>query len=183
MEPVYILGGGRTDFKRNLKKEGKTIRDLITEAGRKAIDDAKIDPGRSRPARWVISMPANLRNSSTSAHLCRRSIRHFMASRRCIPKLRALPARFRCCSVRNGSWADFMTSFWSSARNNRRRCRPCDGGDVLGRGGGFHIEPPEYGDFMFPKFFGSIAQIYFEKYGVSEESLARSCTRITRMPG
>jgi hypothetical protein len=26
MEPVYILGGGRTDFKRNLKKEGKTIR-------------------------------------------------------------------------------------------------------------------------------------------------------------
>ena len=37
-EPVYILGGGRTDFKRNLKKEGKTIRDLITEAGKKAID-------------------------------------------------------------------------------------------------------------------------------------------------
>ena len=44
MEPVYILGGGRTDFKRNLKKEGKTIRHLITEAGKKAIDDAKIDP-------------------------------------------------------------------------------------------------------------------------------------------
>src|SRR5438034_10921697 len=43
-EPVYILGGGRTDFKRNLKKEGKTIRHLIIEAGRKAIDDAKIDP-------------------------------------------------------------------------------------------------------------------------------------------
>src|SRR5881398_2592204 len=44
MEPVYILGGGRTDFKRNLKKEGKTIRNLITEAGKKALDDAKIDP-------------------------------------------------------------------------------------------------------------------------------------------
>src|SRR2546426_12835900 len=43
-EPVYILGGGRTDFKRNLKKEGKTIRHLIIEAGKKAIDDAKIDP-------------------------------------------------------------------------------------------------------------------------------------------
>ena len=43
-ESVYILGGGRTDFKRNLKKEGKTIRDIIIEAGRKAIDDAKIDP-------------------------------------------------------------------------------------------------------------------------------------------
>src|SRR5438477_236347 len=44
-EPVYILGGARTDFKRNLKKEGKTIRHLITEAGKKALDDAKIDPG------------------------------------------------------------------------------------------------------------------------------------------
>lgn len=45
MNEVYILGGERTDFKRNLKKEGKTIRHLITEAGKKAIDDAKVDPG------------------------------------------------------------------------------------------------------------------------------------------
>src|SRR5881275_764144 len=44
-ESVYILGGGRTDFKRNLKKEGKTIRHIIIEAGKKATDDAKIDPG------------------------------------------------------------------------------------------------------------------------------------------
>src|ERR1700686_1130012 len=44
-EPVFILGGGGTDFKRNLKKEGKTIRHLITEAGKKALDDAKIDAG------------------------------------------------------------------------------------------------------------------------------------------
>src|SRR5947207_15499808 len=44
-ESLYILGGGRTDFKRNLKKEGKTIRHIIIEAGKKAIDDAKIDPG------------------------------------------------------------------------------------------------------------------------------------------
>src|SRR5207244_6111706 len=44
-EPVYILGGGRTDFKRNMKKEGKTIRHLIIDAGKKALDDAKIDAG------------------------------------------------------------------------------------------------------------------------------------------
>src|SRR5216110_3281563 len=44
-ESVYIRGVSRTDFKRNLKKEGKTIRHLITEAGKKALDDAKIDPG------------------------------------------------------------------------------------------------------------------------------------------
>ena len=27
-EPVYVIGVGRTDFKRNVRKEGKTIRDL-----------------------------------------------------------------------------------------------------------------------------------------------------------
>src|SRR5437899_11553841 len=40
-----MRGGGITDFKRNLKKEDKTIRHLSIEAGKKAIDDAKIDPG------------------------------------------------------------------------------------------------------------------------------------------
>ena len=43
-EPVYILGGGRTDFKRNLRKEGKTTRDLIKEAGRGARHDPKSAP-------------------------------------------------------------------------------------------------------------------------------------------
>ena len=31
---------------------------------------------------------------------------------------------------------------------------------------------PEYGDFMFPKLFGRIAQIYIEKYGATEAALA-----------
>ena len=35
-EPIYAIGIGRTDFKRNLKKENKTIRDVIVEAGRAA---------------------------------------------------------------------------------------------------------------------------------------------------
>ena len=50
MNDVYIIGAGRTDFKRNLKKEGKTIRDLITESGRKALADAKIDPSEIQAA-------------------------------------------------------------------------------------------------------------------------------------
>src|SRR5882762_4073585 len=45
MNEVYIIGGGRIDFKRNLKKEGKTIRHVIAEAGKKAIENAKVDPG------------------------------------------------------------------------------------------------------------------------------------------
>jgi len=55
-ESVYILGGGRTDFKRNLKKEGKTIRHLIIEAGKKAIDDAKIDPAEIQAGLFIAAV-------------------------------------------------------------------------------------------------------------------------------
>ena len=57
-EPVYILGGGRTDFKRNLKKEGKTIRHLIIEAGKNAIDDAKIDRAEIQAGLFIAAVSA-----------------------------------------------------------------------------------------------------------------------------
>src|SRR4051812_14690120 len=41
-QPVYVIGAGRTDFRRNLGKEGKSIRDLIVESGRAAIVNAGI---------------------------------------------------------------------------------------------------------------------------------------------
>src|SRR5438046_10353784 len=47
-----------------------------------------------------------------------------------------------------------------------------DGSDVLGAAADYHNEKPEYGDFMFPKLFGRIAQIYIDKYGASEADLA-----------
>src|SRR4029077_8561292 len=48
-----------------------------------------------------------------------------------------------------------------------------DGSDVLGAAADYHVEKPEYGDFMFPKLFGKIAQIYIDKYGVSPNALAQ----------
>ena len=42
--PVHVLGAGRTDFRRNFKKEGKTLRHIILESAHAAIDDAGIDP-------------------------------------------------------------------------------------------------------------------------------------------
>src|SRR5438552_13504364 len=44
-EPVFVVGAARTDFLRNLRKEAKTVRDLIVEAGAAAIADAGIEPG------------------------------------------------------------------------------------------------------------------------------------------
>src|SRR5207248_908825 len=95
MEPVYILGAGRTDFKRNLKKEGKTIRHIIAEAGKKAIEDAKID----------------------------------------------------AAEIEAGAVGNFNT--------------------------GQFTKQLQLGDFMFPKLFGRIAQIYIDKYGASESDLAQ----------
>ena len=43
MNPVYLLGGARTDFKRNLKKENKTLRDLVVEVARGALAATGLD--------------------------------------------------------------------------------------------------------------------------------------------
>ena len=112
MNEVYILGGGRTDFKRNLKKEGKTIRHLIIEAGKKAIDDAKIDP-----------------------------------------------AEIQAGAVGNFNAGQFTKQLQLGAFIPEIDPK-------------LH-EKPEYGDFMFPKLFGRIAQIYIDKYGATEEDLAQ----------
>src|SRR5213596_3265419 len=42
---IYIIGAGRTDFKRNFKKEGKTIRDIVVETTRETLKDAGIAAG------------------------------------------------------------------------------------------------------------------------------------------
>ena len=78
-ESVYILGGGRTDFKRNLKKEGKTIRHIIIEAGKKAIDDAKIDPGEIQAGAVGNFNAGQFTKQLQLGRLSRRSIRNCVA--------------------------------------------------------------------------------------------------------
>src|SRR6185436_19217589 len=49
-QSVHVIGAGRTDFKRNFRKEGKGLREMIVEAGRAAIDDAGIEPSQIQSA-------------------------------------------------------------------------------------------------------------------------------------
>src|SRR6202040_763993 len=115
MNEVYILGGGRTDFKRNLKKEGKTIRHLITEAGKKAIDDAKIDPAEIQAG--------TVGNFNAGQFTKQLQLGAFIPE--IDPKLRGIPTMHTeaACAGRNGSWVDFtMLCSWS-ARSSRKRCR------------------------------------------------------------
>jgi acetyl-CoA acetyltransferase len=172
MEPVYILGGGRTDFKRNLKKEGKTIRDLITEAGRKAIADAKIDPTEIQAAA--------VGNFNAGQFTKQLHLGAFIPE--IDPKLHGIPTMHTEAACASGALSVMLGSQWIMGgfhdavlvvgAEQQKTMSSLDGSDVLGAAADYHIEKPEYGDFMFPKLFGRIAQIYIEKYGASEKELA-----------
>ncbi|HEY8834138.1 MAG TPA: hypothetical protein VIM09_01035 [Chthoniobacterales bacterium] len=171
-EPVYILGGGRTDFKRNLKKEGKTIRDLITEAGRKAIEDAKIDPAEIEAAA--------VGNFNAGQFTKQLHLGAFVPE--IDPKLHGIPTMHTEAACASGALSVTLGAQWIMGgfhdavlvvgAEQQKTMSSLDGSDVLGAAADYHIEKPEYGDFMFPKLFGKIAQIYIDKYGASEQDLA-----------
>ena len=171
-EPVYILGGGRTDFKRNLKKEGKTIRDLITESGRKAIDDAKIDPAEIEAAA--------VGNFNAGQFTKQLHLGAFIPE--IDPKLHGIPTMHTEAACASGSLSVLLGAQWVMGgfhdavlvvgAEQQKTMSSLDGSDVLGAAADYHLEKPEYGDFMFPKLFGRIAQIYIEKYGATPDDLA-----------
>jgi acetyl-CoA C-acetyltransferase len=172
MNEVYILGGGRTDFKRNLKKEGKTIRDLITESGRKAIADAKIDPAEIEAA--------TVGNFNAGQFTKQLHLGAFIPE--IDPKLHGIPTMHTEAACASGALSVTLGAQWIAGgfhdavlvvgAEQQKTMSSLDGSDVLGAAADYHIEKPEYGDFMFPKLFGKIAQIYIDKYGASEQELA-----------
>src|SRR6266542_1197955 len=173
MNEVYILGGGRTDFKRNLKKEGKTIRHIIIEAGKKAIDDAKIDP-----AEIQAGAVGNFNAGQFTKQL---QLGAFIPE--IDPKLRGIPTMHTEAACASGALSVLLGAEWIMGgfydvvlvvgAEQQKTMSSLDGSDVLGAAADYHNEKPEYGDFMFPKLFGRIAQIYIEKYGATEADLAQ----------
>ena len=172
MNDVYIIGAGRTDFKRNLKKEGKTIRDLITEAGRKALADAKIEPSEIEAAA--------VGNFNAGQFTKQLHLGAFVPE--IDPALHGIPTMHTEAACASGSLSVLLGAQWIMGgfhdavlvvgAEQQKTMSSLDGSDVLGAAADYHIEKPEYGDFMFPKLFGKIAQIYMEKYGASEKALA-----------
>ncbi|MEO6970050.1 MAG: thiolase domain-containing protein [Chthoniobacterales bacterium] len=171
-EPVYILGAGRTDFKRNLKKEGKTLRDLIKEGGRKALDDAKIDPAEIQAAA--------VGNFNAGQFTKQLHLGAFIPE--IDPKLHGIPTMHTEAACASGALSVLLGATWIMGgfhdavlvvgAEQQKTMSSLDGSDVLGAAADYHIEKPEYGDFMFPKLFGRIAQIYIDKYGASPDDLA-----------
>ncbi len=171
-EPVYILGAGRTDFKRNLKKEGKALRDVIKEAGRKALDDAKIDPGEIQAAA--------VGNFNAGQFTKQLHLGAFIPE--IDPKLHGIPTMHTEAACASGALSVLLGATWIMGgfhdavlvvgAEQQKTMSSRDGGDVLGAAADYDVERPEYGDFMFPKLFGRIAQIYIAKYGASPDDLA-----------
>ena len=167
-DSVYILGGGRTDFKRNLKKEGKAIRHVIIEAGKKAIDDAKIDPGEIQAGA--------VGNFNAGQFTKQLQLGAFIPE--IDPKLRGIPTMHTEAACASGALSVLLGAEWIMGglhdvvlvvgAEQQKTMSALDGSDVLGAAADYHNEKPEYGDFMFPKLFGRIAQIYIEKYGATE---------------
>src|SRR5467141_3094205 len=173
MNEVYILGGGRTDFKRNLKKEGKTIRHLIIEAGKKAIDDARIDPSEIQAGA--------VGNFNAGQFTKQLQLGAFIPE--IDPKLRGIPTMHTEAACASGALSVLLGAQWIMGgfydvvlvvgAEQQKTMSSLDGADVLGAAADYHNEKPEYGDFMFPKLFGRIAQIYIDKYGATENDLAQ----------
>ncbi len=172
-EPVYVIGAGRTDFKRNFKKEGKTIRHIILEAGRAAIADAGIDP--QDIAAGVVG------NFASGLFTRQLHLGAFLTE--IDDRLRGLPTLHVEAACASGGVAVLTAAqqIMGGLRDvvlvvgaeQQKTMPPAEGAAVLAAAGDYHLEGPQYGEFMFPKLFARIAQIYKERYGLTEEQLAR----------
>lgn len=171
-EPVYVIGAGRTDFKRNLSKEGKDIRHVIVEAGRGAIASAGIQSGDIQSG-----VVGNFASGLFTRQL------HLGAF---LPEiddsLRGIPTLHTEAACASGSVAvltaaqQIMGGIYDVVlvvgAEQQKTMSPSAGSDVLGAAGDFQAERPKYGEFMFPKLFADIARRYMAKYALTEKQLA-----------
>ena len=171
-EPVYVIGAGRTDFKRNFKKEGKTIRDVILEAAHGAIAEAGIDPGDIQAG--VVG------NFAGGLYTRQLHLGAFLTE--IDRKLRGIPTFHVEAACASGG----VAVLWAAQQimgglhdvvlvvgaEQQKTMPPSEGADVLGAAGEYQKERAHYGEFMFPKLFARITQLYRERHGLTERQLA-----------
>jgi acetyl-CoA C-acetyltransferase len=172
-QPVYLVGAARTDFKRNLAKEGKGLRDVVVEAGRGAIASAGIDPGDVGSG--VVG--------NFAGGLFTRQLHLGALLTEVDPKLRGIPTMHVEAACASGGAAvlagaqQIMAGLHDvvivAGAEQQKTMSPAEGADVLGAAGDYHAERELYGQFMFPKLFARIATLYGAKYGLSEGQLGR----------
>jgi acetyl-CoA C-acetyltransferase len=171
-EPVYVIGVGRTDFKRNIHNEGKSIADLLLEAARGAIANAGINAGDVEA-----SVVGNF-----AAGLFTRQLHLGALLIDLDPSLRGIPTSHLESACASGGVAvltgaqQIMGGLHDvvlvAGVEQQKTMSPADGANVLAAAADYHREQAQYGEFTFPKLFATIAQIYSQQYGLSERQLA-----------
>jgi acetyl-CoA C-acetyltransferase len=174
MTPVYLLGGARTDFKRNFKKEGATLREVIAEVTRAALANTGIE-AEDVQAGIVGNFAGGLytRQLHLGALLLEAD-----------EKLRGIPTMHVEAACASGSVAALTAAQWIMGNiydcvlvvgaEQQKTMSPADGADVLAAASDYHRERPLCGDHAFPELFGRIARRYMEKYpALTEADLAR----------
>jgi acetyl-CoA C-acetyltransferase len=172
-EPVYSLGGGRTDFKRNLQREGKTLRDVVIEVGVAAIQDARVAPG---------DIQAGVVGNFASGLFTRQlHLGAFLTE--VAPELRGLPTFHVEAACASGGAAVLTAAKLIMGGvhdvvlvvgvEQQKTMSPAQGAAVLGAAGDFLSESAQFGDYVFPKLFGRIARLYAERHLLTEVDLAR----------
>ena len=174
MNTVYLLGGARTDFKRNLKKEGKGLKDLVVEVTRAALDATGLDAADIQAG--VVG--------NFAGGLFTRQLHVGALLLEADPALRGIPTMHTEAACASGSLAVLTAAQWIQAgfydcviavgAEQQKTMSPAEGSDVLAGAADYHLEKPEYGEFMFPKLFGTIAERYMKRYpSLTEHDLAR----------
>jgi len=169
---VYVIGAGRTDFKRNLRKEGKTLRDVVVEAGRAAIADAGL-----QPADIQSGIVGNFAGGLYTRQLHLGSLLIDIDE-----SLRGIPTLHTEAACASGSVGVLNAAHWIRGgiydvvlvvgAEQQKTMSPAEGADVLAAAGDWNVEKPKFGDHMFPKLFARIAEGYQEKYGLTERQLS-----------
>src|SRR3954453_23787859 len=171
-EGVYLIGAARTDFKRNLRKEGKSLRDVIVEAGRAAISDAGLQPADVRSG--VVG--------NFAAGLYTRQLHLGSFITEMDESLRGIPTLHTEAACASGGVAVLTAAqqimggihdvVLVVGAEQQKTMPPDQGADVLGAAADYRAERAVYGDFMFPKLYASIATQYMKRYGLTEKDLA-----------
>lgn len=173
---VYIAGAARTDFKRNLSKEGKDLRSLIVEAGTAAILDGGLTPGDVESG-VVGNFAAGMFTRQLHLGAMLVGIGEAGGGRgggsgggmRGIPTVHVEAA---CASggvaVLTGAqqiMAGVADVVLVVGAEQQKTMAVSEGGEVLGAAGDYRAERERYGAPLFPKLFGEIARRYSERYG------------------
>jgi len=173
-QPVYLIGAARTDFKRNLAKERKRLRDILTEAARGAIAVAGIDPGNVQSG-----LVGNFASGLFTRQL---HLGAFLTE--VDPKMRGIPTMHVEAACASGGAAVLAGAQQIMAGlhdvvlvggvEQQKTMPAAEGADVLGAAGDYQAERETYGQYLFPKLFARIATLYEARYGLRESQLARA---------